>query len=335
MRSRVLVRASSPLLRSTHTLSDSPSPTLRPRSLLHSQNYPGSPYKLPRAQSDDRPRLPGPVLRSPSTPSTNTALGAQATSTTDGSRPRETAMAASTSASQTCASAFRCTCSSCVLAALATAMRTLLIPASFSSCLTSMLASCDTPTIRALVSVLASTCVPFPYSTRAGADALRRFADECTGDLLLEDDHLTGHAQISGAHTAPSSSPAHTHPQYAPARDRRGGRARARPTRARGTRAQHVLRRALQDRGLRPSRRPPRGPQHVPPARSRFLPASLSLSLLQLCARRAPADADLKAQAIIFSGARTQPAARSSPSYPRLRSAARPVAAGYSRHEKS
>jgi hypothetical protein len=182
-RSRGRVRASSPLLRPSHTFSDSPLPTLYPRSLLHSQNHARSPSQLHGEQSDDRPRLPGPVLRSPSTPSTNTALGAQATSTTEGSRPRETAMKASCSASQTWATCSRCTCSSCVPAALAAAMRTPLIAASFSSCLTSTLASSDAPALRVLAFLLASMYVPFPYSTRAGVDAPRRFADECANIL--------------------------------------------------------------------------------------------------------------------------------------------------------
>jgi hypothetical protein len=73
-------------------------------------------------------------------------------------------------------------------------MSTPLIAASFSFGLTSMLASSDAPALCVLASLLASMCVPFPYSTRAGADALRRFADGCTGNLLLEDEHPTGHA---------------------------------------------------------------------------------------------------------------------------------------------
>jgi hypothetical protein len=100
MRSRVRVRASSPLLRSTQCLSDSLWSTLYTRSLLHSQHYPGSPSKLPSAQSDDSPRLLGSVLRSPSTP--NTPLGAQSLSTTEGCVPCATTMTASLSASQTC-----------------------------------------------------------------------------------------------------------------------------------------------------------------------------------------------------------------------------------------
>jgi hypothetical protein len=109
---------------------------------------------------------------------------------------------------------------------LAAAMRTSLIAASFSFGLTSMLASSNAPALHVLASFLASMCVPFPYSTRAGVDALRRFADECTGNLLLEDDHLTGHAQRSEAHTAPSPSPVRTHRQYAPARYRTLARGR-------------------------------------------------------------------------------------------------------------
>jgi hypothetical protein len=140
---------------------------------------------------------------------------------------------------------------------------------------------------------------------------------------------------MSETYTVPSPSAVRTHRQYAPALYHRGGHARARPTRAHGRRAQHVLRPALQDRGVPPSRRPPRGLQHVPSTRHPFLSASLHLSLLPLCARRARSDADPQTQAIIFSGAQTQPATRSSPSYSRPRSAAaRPAAASCFQQEE-
>jgi hypothetical protein len=120
-------------------------------------------------------------------------------------------------------------------------------------------------------------CESFRRFTRAGVDALRRFADGCTGNLLREDVHPVRLAQLSKL-VPRSQGPLPARPASV------GWPVTAaqftfalRPTHARERRAQHVrLGPALQDRGARPSLQPFRGgAQPVPPARSIILSAGL------------------------------------------------------------
>jgi hypothetical protein len=112
---------------------------------------------------------------------------------------------------------------------------------------------------------------------RAGVNALRRFADGCTGSLLRENVHPAGLAQLSQV-VPRSQCPL-------PARPAIVGRPvtaaqstfALRPTHARERHDQHVrMGPGLQDRGVRPSRSPfRRGAQPVPLPRSTILSAGL------------------------------------------------------------
>jgi hypothetical protein len=168
------------------------------------------------------------------------------------------------------------------------------------------------------------SCVCPSGASRAQAfNALRRFADRCTGNLLREDVHPVGLARLSKP-VSRSQGPLHARPASVgrPVTAAQSTFA-LRPTHARERRAQHVrLGSALQDRGVRPSRRPFRGgAQPVPPPCSTILSADL-------IPFPPPLRAHAHAQARIFLSAQTQPATRSSQFCSRLRSATRLVAAG-------
>jgi hypothetical protein len=124
-------------------------------------------------------------------------------------------------------------------------------------------------------SSISSMCESFRRFTRAGVDALRRFADGCTGNLLREDVHPVRLAQLSKFVPCPQG----------PARPASVGRPvtaaqstfALRPIHARERRGQQVrLGLALQARGVRPSRQPFReGPLRVSPPRFTIIAAGL------------------------------------------------------------
>jgi hypothetical protein len=161
-------------------------------------------------------------------------------------------------------------------------------------------------------------------------DALCRFADGCTGNLLRKDVYPVGLDHLSKLVPRSQGS--------LPARPASVGRPVTaaqsmfvlRPTHARERRAQHLrLGPSLQDRGVRPSRQPFRGGAlPVSPPRFTILSAGLIPFPLPAPCSAAPTNADAHAQARIFLGAQMPPDTRSSQFCSRPRSAARLVAAG-------